>query len=101
MSNTLPTTYQQYIHTSRYARFIDDKGRRETWDETVTRYFDFMQNHLKKNFNYNLDNKTRDALEEHVLNLNIMPSMRALMTAGAALERGQHCWLQLLIHTYR
>jgi|TARA_R110001592_G_scaffold238_4_gene1345 ribonucleoside-diphosphate reductase alpha chain len=87
MSNTLPTTYQQYIHTSRYARFIDDKGRRETWDETVTRYFDFMQNHLKKNFNYNLDNKTRDALEEHVLNLNIMPSMRALMTAGAALER--------------
>ena len=51
MSNTLPTTYQQYIHTSRYARFIDDKGRRETWDETVTRYFDFMQNHLKKNFN--------------------------------------------------
>ena len=63
MSNTLPTTYQQYIHTSRYARFIDDKGRRETWDETVTRYFDFMQNHLKKNFNYNLDNKTRDALE--------------------------------------
>jgi len=87
MSNMLPTTYQQYIHTSRYARFIDDKGRRETWSETVTRYFDFMQNHLKKNYNYNFDNKLRTILEDHVLNLNIMPSMRALMTAGAALER--------------
>ena len=87
MSNMLPTTYQQYIHTPRYARFIDDKGRRETWSETVTRYFDFMQNHLKKNYNYNFDNKLRTILEDHVLNLNIMPSMRALMTAGAALER--------------
>ena len=87
MSNSLPTSYQKYIHTSRYARFIDDKGRRETWDETVTRYFDFMEKHLKKNHKYNLSKELRSDLEDAVLSLRIMPSMRALMTAGAALER--------------
>ena len=50
MSNSLPTSYQQYIHTSRYARFIEDKGRRETWSETVERYFDFMENPSRKFF---------------------------------------------------
>ena len=87
MSNILPTTYQQYIHTSRYARYVDDLGRRETYAETVSRYFDFMQKHLKENLNFNFDNRLRIVLEDQVLNLNIMPSMRALMTAGAALER--------------
>ena len=87
MSNTLPTSYQKYIHTSRYARFIDDLGRRETWEETVARYFDFMQNHLRKNHNYKLPTELRSELEGAVLSLRIMPSMRALMTAGAALER--------------
>ena len=87
MSNTLPTSYQKYIHTSRYARFIDDLGRRETWEETVARYFDFMENHLKKNHNYKLPTELRSELEGAVLSLRIMPSMRALMTAGAALER--------------
>ena len=87
MSNSLPTNYQQYIHTSRYARFIDEKGRRETWSETVERYFDFMEQHLKKNHNYKLPKELRSELEGAVLSLRIMPSMRALMTAGAALER--------------
>ena len=87
MSNSLPTNYQQYIHTSRYARFIDDKGRRETWSETVERYFDFMEKHLKKNHKFNLSKELRSELEGAVLSLRIMPSMRALMTAGAALER--------------
>lgn len=87
MSNTLPTSYQKYIHTSRYARFIDDLGRRETWEETVARYFDFMENHLRKNHNYKLPTELRSELEGAVLSLRIMPSMRALMTAGAALER--------------
>ena len=87
MSNSLPTNYQQYIHTSRYARFIDEKGRRETWSETVERYFDFMEQHLKKNHKYILPKQLRSELEGAVLSLRIMPSMRALMTAGAALER--------------
>ena len=87
MNNTLPTTYQQYIHTSRYARYLDSEDRRETWDETVKRYFDFIELHLKKNFKYKLPKQLRDELEGSVLSLSIMPSMRALMTAGAALER--------------
>ena len=85
--NSLPTTYQQYIHTSRYARYIDEEDRRETWGETVKRYFDFMETHLKKNCNYKLSRELRNELEGAVLSLSIMPSMRSLMTAGPALER--------------
>ncbi len=82
----LPTTYQEFIHLSRYARWNEDTGRRETWQETVARYFDFMQEHLKKNNNTDIS-KIRKELEQAVLNLEIMPSMRALMSAGTALER--------------
>ena len=78
----LPTTYQQFIHQSRYARWQEDKHRRETWAETVQRYFDFFEQHLG-----NKAKKDRKELEEAVLNLEIMPSMRALMTAGEALHR--------------
>ena len=78
----LPTTYQQFIHQSRYARWQEDKRRRETWPETVKRYFDFFEQHLG-----NKAKKDRKELEEAVLNLKIMPSMRALMTAGEALHR--------------
>ena len=85
MSNHLPTSYQQYIHKSRYARFVDEDKKRESWPETVTRYFDFMANHLKENHKHNIPN--REELEEAVLNLDVMPSMRALMTAGPALDR--------------
>ena len=45
----LPTPYQDFIHKSRYARWIEDANRRESWDETVTRYLDYMSNHLQKN----------------------------------------------------
>lgn len=83
---SLPTDYQSFIHISRYARFRDDLGRRETWEETVGRYFDFFQTHLKENFNYDLTNE-RPALEKAVLDLKVTPSMRALMTAGPALRR--------------
>ena len=82
----LPTTYQEFIHLSRYARWNEDTGRRETWQETVARYFDFMQEHLKKNNKTDIS-KIRKELEQAVLNLEIMPSMRALMSAGTALER--------------
>ena len=74
--------YQQFIHKSRYARWLDNENRRETWDETVKRYFDFFENHLGAKAK-----KDRKSLEQAVLNMDIMPSMRSLMTAGDALER--------------
>ena len=84
---SLPTPYQSFIHASRYARWIDEETRRETWNETVTRYFDFFETHLKESCNYKLPKDLRKELETAVLNLEVMPSMRCLMTAGEALER--------------
>jgi ribonucleoside-diphosphate reductase alpha chain len=84
---SLPTQYQQFIHLSRYSRFQDAIGRRESWDETVNRYFEFFSNHLKTNCSFNLDKQLLSELKSAVLNLEIMPSMRALMTAGEALQR--------------
>ena len=83
--NTLPNDYQNFIALSRYARWLPEKNRRETWKETVARYFDFMEVHLKENTNQELIPKTRKILEDAVCNLEVMPSMRALMTAGKAL----------------
>ena len=82
-NNYFPTDYQEFIHLSRYARWLGD--RRETWSETVERYFDFMSHHLMERHGHKIPN--RQELEEAVLSLQIMPSMRALMTAGLALER--------------
>ena len=79
--------YNQYIAKSRYSRFLDDKGRREHLHETVARYFDFMQGHLKKKHNYEVPAELRKELEEAVTNLDVVPSMRAIMTAGDALDR--------------
>ncbi len=87
MNMTEMTVYEQFIAKSRYARFLDDKGRREDWPETVRRYVSFMQE------------KTGDAIPNHIwmdielaiLNREIMPSMRALMTAGPALDRDNTC----------
>lgn len=81
------TPFQQYIHKSRYARFVDGEGRREHWPETVARYFNFMESHLHKTQNYVLDASLRKRLEQAVLNLDVVPSMRAIMTAGEALDR--------------
>ena len=83
----LPSLYQQFIHLSRYSRWIESEKRRETWNETVARYFDFFENHLKESQGYNLSKQLRSELEDAVLNLEIMPSMRSLMTAGEALDR--------------
>ena len=85
MSNSLPTSYQQYIHKSRYARFIEEEKRRESWTETVSRYINFISNHLKSKHKHIIPNKGE--LEEAIINLDVMPSMRALMTAGPALDR--------------
>ena len=86
-NNYLPTSYQEFIHLSRYSRWLPEKERRETWDETVARYFDFFTEHLKELHNYKLTKALRQELEEAVLSLRVMPSMRCLMTAGEALKR--------------
>jgi len=87
MNNYLPTDYQNFIAVSRYARWKEDEQRRETWAETVSRYFDYMSNHLKEKHSYVLTDELRGQLEQAVLSLQIMPSMRALMTSGPALDR--------------
>ena len=75
----LPTPLQEYVHKSRYARWLDKENRRESWEETVNRYVGYF------------DNKFPDypyqEIRQAILNLDVMPSMRALMTAGPALER--------------
>jgi ribonucleoside-triphosphate reductase len=84
MSTRLPSIYQDFIHISRYARFNDDIGRRETFEETVDRYI----NYFKKKTNEN-KSVPWDELRAAILNLEVMPSMRCLMTAGPALEKDQ------------
>ena len=86
ISNHLPTDYQTFIATSRYARWIEEKGRRETWGETVQRYTDYL--HSK---GINLTGQDWDDIEGAILELEVMPSMRALMTAGAAADRDNTC----------
>jgi ribonucleoside-diphosphate reductase alpha chain len=91
MSNMLPTPYQQFIHKSRYARWIEDEQRRENWDETVSRYVSFMDSYVRDKHGYKLDSSLKNELEEAILNLRVMPSMRAMMTAGDALDRDAVC----------
>ena len=81
MNNMLPTDYQNFIATSRYARWLDDKGRRETWSETVSRYVDYMHDKVK------FSKEDKADIEQAILGLEVMPSMRAMMSAGTALER--------------
>lgn len=84
MTHALPTDYQSYIHLSRYARWDQEKGRRETWPETVDRYVNFFQkrfsdNALMANFDWS-------EIQNAILSLDVMPSMRCMMTAGKALD---------------
>jgi len=71
--------YQQYIHKSRYARYLDEEQRRETWNETVLRYVDFWKDKLTI--------EEQGEIYTAILNMEVMPSMRCMMTAGPALER--------------
>ena len=87
----LPTPYQEYIHLSRYARYRYDEKRRETWEETVERYFEFFKLHLKEMCDFKMTDKTIEPLKKAVINLEVMPSMRCLMTAGEALKRENVC----------
>jgi ribonucleoside-triphosphate reductase len=86
-SNHLPTEYQQFIHLSRYSRYIWDENRRETYPETVARYFDFFVEDLKEKHDYTITKEEREELENAVLNQEVMPSMRCLMSAGPALKK--------------
>lgn len=96
MSSYLPTTYQQFIATSRYSRWRDDLGRRETWEETVDRYFAFWKSRFPDLY--------LEECRQAVLNLEVMPSMRCLMTAGKALERdecsGYNCLFLAIDHPH-
>jgi len=86
-SALIDNPYENFIAMSRYARWIPSENRRETWKETVDRYFSFMLNHLKEDFNYTPDEVLLSNLKDAVYKRNVMPSMRAVMTSGPALER--------------
>lgn len=83
--------YQKFIATSRYARYKNDEGRRETWEETVDRYMENMSAHLSKKVNYKISKKMYGELRDAIVNLEVMPSMRTLMTSGPALTRDNIC----------
>ena len=87
MSRTIENPYENFIALSRYARWLSEENRRETWGETVDRYFDFILNHLFKEHSYEPESKLIEELKLAVFNRNVMPSMRSVMTAGAALDR--------------
>ena len=90
MKNTvsLPSDYQSFIHQSRYSKYIDDLGRRETWGETVDRYIsNVVAPALHKTLPYFEARETQNELREAILNLEVMPSMRCLMAAGPGLTR--------------
>ena len=80
--------YSQYIYKSRYARYLDSENRRETWEETVGRYFDFIADGLMTKHKYDIS-PLRPELEAAVLRHDVMPSMRALMTAGKAAKKNE------------
>lgn len=79
--------YRAFISKSRYSRWIEEEGRRETWEETVDRYFDFMEGHISKNFGEVIHKDLWTGMRNSVYQNLVMPSMRGLMTAGPALAR--------------
>ena len=87
MSTSIENPYENFIALSRYARWIPEENRRETWSETVDRYFSFMLDHLFKEHSYEPSSKLILELKQAVLDRNVMPSMRSVMTAGPALDR--------------
>lgn len=86
-NHALPTVYQQFIHQTRYAKWLEDEKRRETWDETVNRYTSFMKDHLVANHNMSADDEIFNDINHAIKNQDVMPSMRGMMTSGPALDR--------------
>jgi ribonucleoside-triphosphate reductase len=87
MTNELPTLYQQAITKTKYARWDNDTKRRETWNESVERTMSFFDRHLREKFDFDLTSDEYNELFEAIRDLDVSPSMRAMMTAGPALER--------------
>ena len=85
-NNYLSSDYQNFIALSRYARWKEGEQRREGWLETVERYFNYLENYVKDKYDYMMPDDTHKKLVDAVQDLNVMPSMRALMTAGAPLD---------------
>ncbi len=85
-NNVLPTDYQSFIGLSRYAKWLDTEGRRETFAETVDRYMLNVVSPISDEWE-----NLRESLEQAILDLEVMPSMRSLMTAGAAANRDNTC----------
>ena len=77
MNDYIDNPYENFIAISRYARWVPSENRRETWRETVDRYFEFMAKHLNTEHGYIADTALIDELREQVFNRNIMPSMRS------------------------
>ena len=91
MNNYLPTDYQSFIHTSRYARWLEDEGRRESWDETVNRYMNNVVEPVVDSGASEDNMEIAQQIEQAILGLEVMPSMRAMMTAGPAADRDNTC----------
>ena len=83
----LPTEYQSFIHLSRYARWNYALKRRESWEETVDRFINFFKEQLDTKHSFKLENGLEADMREAITNLDVMPSMRCLMTAGEALKK--------------
>ncbi len=83
------TPQQEYIAKSKYARYLDSEKRRESWEETVQRYFDFAQEHISEKHPQALGKwlEAVPSLQSDIYTLKTMPSMRLLMTAGEAVKR--------------
>jgi ribonucleoside-diphosphate reductase alpha chain len=73
VTNPFKSNYEQFIYTSRYARWVEEEKRRETWDETVKRYLSFISDHLLSKHDYTLDTRLYDRLFDAIYNLNVVP----------------------------
>ena len=91
MNNMLPTPYQQFIHKSRYARWLDDEQRRENWMKLYSVTRTSWLNHVKDKHNFDMPETDLFEIEQAIIGQEIMPSMRAMMTAGPALARDNIC----------
>ena len=86
LNNNPETLYQEFIHKSRYAKYLEDHQRREHWTETVDRYIKYIKSHVPKSVHEHVDEA-----RQYIVAKEVMPSMRALMTAGEALDRDNTC----------
>jgi ribonucleoside-triphosphate reductase (thioredoxin) len=91
MTGPFKTDYEKFIFVSRYSRWLEEEKRRETWDETVRRYLEFIELSLADKQKYHLSTDLYDELYNAIYNLEVLPSMRAMMTSGPALERDNTC----------